>query len=103
MSSILSAGFRRLRWGAARGLCAARSCCRLEEADILADTMSFSFAPRLRGRPRLQAAGAGAGSPALLDHAAAGLDYTEIALSPEVQANAKMLPNRARAGVERGG
>ena len=103
VSSILSAHF--LAFDAAlpaalRG----KIILRLEEADILADTMSFSFARNYaatRGYKLL----ARAGGLGLLDHAAAALDYTEVTLSPAIQANPALLPDRARlvlSGVDDG-
>jgi hypothetical protein len=101
VSSILSAAF--LAFDAAlpaalRG----KIVLRLEAADILADTMSFSFARNYaftRGYKVLVRAD----GPALLDHRGAGVDYTEVSLSPEIQADPGLLPDRARlvlAGVD---
>jgi hypothetical protein len=94
VSSILSANF--LAFDAAlpaalRG----HVVLRLEEADILADTMSFSFA-RNYAATRGYKLSARAGHLRLLDHAAAALDYTEMTLSAEIQADPRLLPDRAR-------
>ena len=94
VSSILSATF--LAFDAAlpaalRG----HVVLRLEEADILADTMSFSFA-RNYAATRGYKLMARAGRLALLDHAAAALDYTEVTLSAAIQADPGLLPDRAR-------
>ena len=67
---------------------------RLEEADVLADTMSFSFARNYaltRGYKLLMAAT----GLTLLDHRAAAVDYTEVKLTADLQANPHRLPDRA--------
>ena len=90
VSAILSAAF--LAFDAAlpaslRG----KVVLRLEEADILADTMSFCFARNyaLTRGYKLLARSAG---PSLLDHAHAALDYTELSLNAETLARPELLP-----------
>ncbi len=92
VSSILSAAFLAFDAALPAGL-RGKIVLRLEEADILADTMSFSFARNYaaaRGYRLALRAEAG-----LLDARAAGLDYAEIALSEEVAADPARLPDRA--------
>jgi hypothetical protein len=101
VSSILSAAFLAFDAALPAGL-RGKIVLRLEEADVLADTISFSFARNYaftRGYKLLMRAGC----PALLNHRAAALDYTEVSLSPEIQADPGLLPDRARlvlAGVD---
>ena len=67
----------------------------LDPADILADAASTSFA-RNFAHARAYRLLLRDGQPGLLDAAAAGLDYQEVALTPEVMAAPARLPARER-------
>jgi hypothetical protein len=72
----------------------------LEAADILSDTSCFVFARNFahtRGYALLLRGNAAAVSgPSLINDQAAGLDYVELHLTPELQAAPAGLPDRAR-------
>jgi hypothetical protein len=101
VASILSPAFLAFDAGLAAGL-RGRIVLRLEEADILADAASFTFARNFAHarQYRLLLRDAGAG---LLDHDAAGLDFLELRLRPDMRAHPERLPARDKlvlAGVD---
>ncbi len=101
VASILSPAFMAFDSELVAGL-RGKIVLKLEAADILADATSFTFARNFAHAKqyRLLLRDAGAG---LLDHDAAGLDFLELRLTPDLLAHPDRLPDRAKlvlAGVD---